>query len=94
MNLSTKQKQTHSHREQTCVCQGGWGREWDGQGLSGAVGCKLSHLDWLGNEAYCIAQGTMQSLGTEYDGRWYEMRNVYVCMTGSLCCAAEISTTL
>ena len=35
MNLSTKQKQTHRHREQTCGCQGGgcWGREglgvWD-----------------------------------------------------------------
>ena len=23
MNLSTKQKQTHWHREQTCGCQGG-----------------------------------------------------------------------
>ena len=23
MNLSTKQKQTHRHREQTCGCQGG-----------------------------------------------------------------------
>ena len=26
MNLSTKQKQTHEHREQTCGCQGGEGR--------------------------------------------------------------------
>ena len=25
MNLSTKQKQTHSHGEQTCACQGGGG---------------------------------------------------------------------
>ena len=25
MNLSTKQKQIHGHREQTCGCQ--WGRE-------------------------------------------------------------------
>ena len=23
INLPTKQKQTHRHREQTCVCQGG-----------------------------------------------------------------------
>ena len=30
MNLPTKKKQTH--REETCGCQGGWGREWDGQG--------------------------------------------------------------
>ena len=29
MNLSTKRKQTHRHRGQTCGCQGGagWGRE-------------------------------------------------------------------
>ena len=32
MNLSTKQKQTHGHREQTCGCQGGGG-EWDGWGI-------------------------------------------------------------
>ena len=25
MNFSTKQKQTHRHREQTCGCQGGGG---------------------------------------------------------------------
>ena len=31
MNLSTKQKQTHRHREQTCGCQGGvdgGGMDW------------------------------------------------------------------
>ena len=35
MNLSTKQKQTHRHREQTCGCQVEAGREglgvWDWQ---------------------------------------------------------------
>ena len=29
MNLSTKQKQTHKHREQICGCQGGGG-VWEG----------------------------------------------------------------
>ena len=33
MNLSTKQQETHRHREQTCGCQGrGWrggGKDWD-----------------------------------------------------------------
>ena len=35
MNLSTKQKQSHRHREQTCGCQGeeGWG-----EGGSGRLG--------------------------------------------------------
>ena len=29
MNLSTEQKQTHRHGEQTCGCQGGGRREWE-----------------------------------------------------------------
>ena len=32
MNLSTKQKQTMGHREQTCGFQGGGQRKWDGHG--------------------------------------------------------------
>ena len=38
MNISTKQKQTHRHREQTCGCQraGGVGEGWIG-GLGLAV---------------------------------------------------------
>ena len=34
MNLSTKQKQTHRHREQTYGCQGGGG---EGEGWTGSV---------------------------------------------------------
>ena len=30
MNLSTKYKETHGHREQTCGYQGGRGKKWDG----------------------------------------------------------------
>ena len=35
MNLSTKQKQTHGHREQTYGCHGGVGKKWDGWGVWG-----------------------------------------------------------
>ena len=35
MNPSTKQKQTHRPREQTCGCQGGGGRGMDGVGVWG-----------------------------------------------------------
>ena len=45
-------------------------------------------------KSHCTAQGTIQSLGTEHDGRWYETKNEYICMTGSLWCTAEIDTTL
>ena len=38
MNLFTKQKQTHSYREQTCGCQeGGWVRE----GKIGSLGLQM-----------------------------------------------------
>ena len=37
MNLPTKQKHTHRHREQTCGCQGGRGEGWSGKlGLADA----------------------------------------------------------
>ena len=36
MNLCTKQKQIHRHREQTCGCQGGGGWRRDGVGVWGS----------------------------------------------------------
>ena len=35
MNVSTKQKQTHRHREETFSCPGAGEREWDGLGVWG-----------------------------------------------------------
>ena len=47
MNLSTEQKQTHGHREQTCGCQEeGSGMDWE----FGVSKYKLLHLEWLRNE--------------------------------------------
>ena len=54
MNLSTKQKQTHSHREEICHCQeveGGTGMDWD----FGISRCKLLHLEWVSNEVPCYS---------------------------------------
>ena len=39
MNLSTKQKQTHGYREQTCGCQGR-GMDWE----FGISRCKLLYI--------------------------------------------------
>ena len=36
MNLSMKQKQTHTHREQTCGCQGG-----ESGGNQGGMDCEF-----------------------------------------------------
>ena len=69
MNLSTKQKQTHRHGEQTCGCQGGGG----GSGMDWEFGvgrCKLLHLEWISNEILLYSTGkNIQSLGIEHDGR-------------------------
>ena len=40
MNLSTTQKQTHKHREQTCGCQGGG---WQGAGMDWGLGLAVAH---------------------------------------------------
>ena len=52
MNLSTKQKQTHRHREQTCGCQGG-GMQW-GTGVSR---CKPLYIGWINNKVLLYSTG-------------------------------------
>ena len=89
MNLSTKQKQTHRHREQTCGCQGGGGRggsvmDWE----FGVSRCKLLYLQWINNKVLPHSTGNyIQPPGIDHD-----LKRMY--MTKSLCCTAEIGTTL
>ena len=62
MNISTKQKQTHRHREQTCGCQGGGG-VWEGR--IGSLGlADANHFTENGETTsfYCRAQGTIFSI--------------------------------
>ena len=94
MNLSIEKKQTHGHGEQTHSCQGGGGRsemDWE----FGVSRCKQSHLEWISNEVLLYSTGNyIQSLVMEHDGGYCEKKNVYICITGSLCCTAEIDRTL
>ena len=57
MNLPTKQKQNHRHREQTGGCQGGrgWGRgmEWE----FGINRCKLLYREWIHNKVLLYSTG-------------------------------------
>ena len=51
-----KQKQIHKHREQTCGCQGGWGRrgmEWE----FGISRCKLLYIEWINNKVLLCSTG-------------------------------------
>ena len=74
--------------------------KWErgGSGMYGEFGlgrCKLLHLECISNEVLLDNIGNaIQSLGIEYDGKYYDKKNVYICMTGSLCCTAEIGTAL
>ena len=64
-------------------------------GEFGVNRCKLFHLEWISNEVLLHRTGNyIQSLGTDHDGREYEKGNVHTGMTASLCCTAEIGTTL
>ena len=85
INLSTKQKQTHRHREQTCGCQGGWGKEGDGgrRGMDWEfrVGrCKLLHLEWINNNLLMYSTGNCNEYPViNHNGKEYKKR-MSVCV--------------
>ena len=80
MILSTKQKQTQRHGEQTSGFQGGRGgsrmdREF------GVSRCKLLHLEWISNEVLLHSTGNcIESLCIEHAGKQYEKNNVCIYM--------------
>ena len=81
MNLSTKQKQTHRHREQICGCQergGAKGIDWE----FGVSICKLLHLEWISNKALLYStRNYIQSPGIDHDKEDNILKkNVYICM--------------
>ena len=71
MNLSTKQKQTHRHREQTC-CQGGGrrgGMDWE----FGISKCKLLYIEWITNKVLLYSTGShIQYPIISHNGKEYE----------------------
>ena len=57
--------------------------------------CKLLHLEWINNKVLLYSTGNyIQSPGINHNGKEYKKKNVYMCITESLCCTTEISTTL
>ena len=78
MNLSTKKKQTHRHREHICGCQRGWGEsgmDWEFQ----VSRCKLLHLEWI-NKVLLYSTGHYnQSPGIDHDGKEYKKECMCIC---------------
>ena len=62
MNISTKQKQTQRHREQTCGCQGGGGVREGRIGGLGLADTNYYIQDGQTTRSYCIARGTIFSI--------------------------------
>ena len=91
MNLSTKQKP--NHRTDLWLPRGrvgGRGMDWE----SGVGRCKLLRSEWINSKVLLYSTGNyIESPGINHNGKEYK-KNVYTCITESLCCTAEISTTL
>ena len=76
--------------EQTCGYQGGGeghGMNWEFEIHS----CKLLHLEWRDNKVLLYSPGNYIQSGLDHDGKSY-FKNVYICMTESVCCITEIGT--
>ena len=77
MNSSTRQKQTHWHREQTCDRQGGggWGgMEWE----VGISRCKLICMEWINNKVLLYNTGNcIQYPMINHNGRDYK-KSMYI----------------
>ena len=57
--------------------------------------CRLLYTEWINNKVLLYSTGNyIQYPVINHNGKEYEKKNVYVCITESLCCTAEINTTL
>ena len=80
------------------VAQGeeGWGK--DGLGI-GSSRCKLLYIEWINNKVLPYRTGNyIQYPLINHNGKEYEKEYIYIYIyihiTESLCCTAEINTTL
>ena len=79
MNLSTKQKQNHGHREQTCGCQRGAGAGREIEWEFGVSKCKLLHLEWINNKVLMYSTGNcIQYPVINHNGKEYDQECIYM----------------
>ena len=81
-NLTTKQKQTHRHREEACGCHGGgeWGREglevWDEQTKP-----DMDKQEWINNKALLDSTGNyIQYPVINHHGKEYLFKKRNICV--------------
>ena len=78
MNLSTKQRQTHRHREQTCGPPRGRGSggavDWE----FGVSRCKLLCIEWINNKVLLYStENYIQHLEINHNGKEYKKECIY-----------------
>ena len=57
--------------------------------------CKLLYMEWINNKVLLYStENYTEYLMINHNGKEYKKKNVYICITESLCCIAEINTTL
>ena len=78
-----------SHTEQSYGCQGGSGA---GTGMEWSR-CKLLYIEWINKVLLYITGNYIQYPMINHNRKEYK-KNVHICITESLCCTAEINTTL
>ena len=67
--------------------------EWGGRGMDWEFGvgrCKLLHLEWIYKKVLMSSTGNIQYPVINRNGKEYLKKNVYMCVTESLFCTAEI----
>ena len=57
--------------------------------------CKLLYIGWISKVLLCSTENSIQYSVTNHNGKESEKNAyIYICITDSLCCTAEINTTL
>ena len=76
VNLSTKERQTHRRREQTCGCQAGvGGKDWE----FGISRCTLLYIGWINNKVLLHSTGNYSQYPMiNHKEREYEKEYIYV----------------
>ena len=70
---------------------GGGGRNWE----SGVSRCKLLYIGWINNRVLLYSTGnSIEYPKINHNGKEYEKECIDIYITESLCCIAEINTTL
>ena len=67
----------------------GEGMEWEVR----VSRCKLLYMEWINNKVLLYSTGNcIQYPVINHNGKEYKKECVYICITESLCCTAEINT--